>query len=69
MLATFGLRTSLDCSATGLGACALRFAGKPVHVIEAAVQHAVTAHGREDSSDLRAAFRAALRIEILTPLG
>jgi predicted small metal-binding protein len=44
--------------------CDLAMAGSEEHLMEAAVTHAVTAHGHEDTPELREQIRAGLRDEV-----
>jgi predicted small metal-binding protein len=44
--------------------CDLAMAGSEEHLMEAAVTHAVTAHGHEDTPELREQLRGALRDEV-----
>jgi len=41
--------------------CDLAMAGSDEHVLEAAVTHAVTAHGHEDTPELREQIRQSLK--------
>jgi hypothetical protein len=43
--------------------CDLAMAGSEEHVLNAAVVHAVTAHGHEDTPELREQLRGALKVE------
>jgi hypothetical protein len=43
--------------------CDLTIAGSDEHVLNAAVVHAVTAHGHEDTPELRAQIAGALKEE------
>ncbi len=43
--------------------CDLAMAGSDEHVLDAAVTHAVTAHGHEDTPELREQIRQALKDE------
>jgi predicted small metal-binding protein len=43
--------------------CSLRISGSEDEVLEAAVQHAVSAHGHENSPELREQIRALLKDE------
>ncbi len=43
--------------------CDLAMSGSEKHLIEAAVTHAVTAHGHEDTPELREQVRGALEDE------
>jgi predicted small metal-binding protein len=44
--------------------CDLAMAGSDEHVLAAAVTHAVTAHGHEDTPELREQIRGALKDEV-----
>ncbi len=44
--------------------CDLAMAGSDEHVLDAAVTHAVTAHGHEDTPELREQIRQSLKDEI-----
>jgi predicted small metal-binding protein len=44
--------------------CDLAMAGSDEHVLAAAVTHAVTAHGHEDTPELREQIRGALKEEV-----
>ena len=44
--------------------CDLAMAGSEEHILEAAVQHAVTAHQHEDTPELREQIRGALKEEV-----
>jgi predicted small metal-binding protein len=44
--------------------CDLAMAGSEEHVLNAAVIHAVTAHGHEDTPELREEIRGALKDEV-----
>jgi predicted small metal-binding protein len=44
--------------------CDLAMAGSEEHILEAAVTHAVTAHGHEDTPELREMIRGALKEEV-----
>lgn len=44
--------------------CDLAMAGSEEHVVDAAVTHAVTAHGHEDTPDLREQIKQALKEEV-----
>jgi predicted small metal-binding protein len=43
--------------------CDLAMAGSEEHILEAAVTHAVTAHGHEDTAELREQIRQGLKAE------
>jgi predicted small metal-binding protein len=44
--------------------CDLTMAGSEEHVVEAAAIHAVTAHGHEDSVELRQQIRQSMKDEV-----
>ncbi len=44
--------------------CDLAMAGSDEHVLDAAVIHAVTAHGHEDTPELREQIRGLLKEEV-----
>ena len=44
--------------------CDLAMSGSEEHVLEAAVTHAVTAHGHDDTPELREEIRGALKDEL-----
>lgn len=44
--------------------CDLAMAGSEQHLLEAAVVHAVTAHGHEDTPELREAVRESIKEEV-----
>jgi predicted small metal-binding protein len=44
--------------------CDLAMAGSEEHIVEAAAIHAVTAHGHEDTPDLRDQIRSMLKEEV-----
>ena len=44
--------------------CDLAMAGSEEHVVDAAVTHAVTAHGHEDTPELREQIKQALKGEV-----
>jgi hypothetical protein len=58
-------RKSIDCrdfpDDTG---CTLYVAGEEEHVVRAAVEHAVSVHGREDTPELREWLRSNLNDEV-----
>ncbi|MDX6684602.1 MAG: hypothetical protein QOK49_2183 [Baekduia sp.] len=43
--------------------CDLAMSGSEEHILQAAVTHAVTAHGHQDTPELREQLRAALKDE------
>ena len=58
------MRKSIDCrdypSEKG---CTLRISGAEEEVLDAAVQHAVSAHGHQNSGDLRDQLKSMLKDE------
>jgi predicted small metal-binding protein len=44
--------------------CDVAMAGSEEHILDAAVTHAVTAHGHEDTPEFRAQVRQALKDEV-----
>ena len=44
--------------------CDLAMAGSEEHLVEAAAIHAVTAHGHEDTPELREGIRGAMKDEV-----
>lgn len=55
-------RMYIDCRETpSENNCDLAMAGSEEHVLQAAVTHAVTAHGHEDTPELREQLRGALK--------
>jgi predicted small metal-binding protein len=44
--------------------CDLAMSGSEEHLVEAAVNHAVTAHGHEDTQELRQEITQALKEEV-----
>ena len=54
----------IDCSEMpSESGCDLKMSGSEEHVLNAAVIHAVTAHGHEDTPELREQIGAALKDE------
>jgi predicted small metal-binding protein len=57
-------RKSIDCRDYPSDKnCSLKISGTEEEVLDAAVQHAVSAHGHENSSELREAIRGLLKDE------
>ena len=57
-------RKFVDCRAfPSESDCSLKISGREHEVLTAAVQHAVTAHGHVETSELRASLRDALQDE------
>ena len=44
--------------------CDLAMSGSEEHLVEAATMHAVTAHGHEDTPELREQIRAGMKEEV-----
>ncbi len=58
-------RYYVDCRETpSVSGCDLAMAGSEKHLMDAAVTHAVTAHGHEDTPELREQIRSALKEEV-----
>jgi hypothetical protein len=63
-MATTSTRVFIDCSEMPSDSgCTLYIAGTPDEVIKAAVQHAVSAHGHQDSPELRSMLQSGLKPE------
>jgi predicted small metal-binding protein len=59
-----GQRKSIDCrDYPSEKNCSLRMSGTEGEVLDAAVQHAVLAHGHENSPDLRDQIKSMLKDE------
>lgn len=59
-----GNRKSIDCrNYPSDKNCSLKISGTEEEVLDAAVQHAVSAHGHENSPDLRAQIKSMLKDE------
>ena len=57
-------RKSIDCrDYPSEKNCSLKISGTEAEVLDAAVQHAVTAHGHESSAELREEIRSLLKDE------
>jgi Protein of unknown function (DUF1059) len=57
-------RMYLDCrEMPSESGCDLAMSGSEEHLLEAAVTHAVTKHGHQDTPELRSALREAMRAE------
>jgi len=62
-------RKYIDCrDMPSESGCDLAMAGSDEHVLNAAVIHAVTAHGHEDTPELREQIRGILKEEIPSAL-
>ena len=58
-------RMYLDCrEMPSESGCDLAMSGSEEHLLKAAVTHAVTAHGHEDTPELREQLRAAFKEEV-----
>jgi hypothetical protein len=58
-------RKFMDCrEMPSESGCDIAMSGSEEHLLEAAVTHAVTAHGHEDTPELREQIRGALRDEV-----
>jgi predicted small metal-binding protein len=63
------LRKYIDCrEMPSESGCDLTMAGSEGHVLDAAVIHAVTAHGHEDTPELRDQIRQILKDEVPSAL-
>lgn len=65
-------RKMIDCRETpSVSNCSLTIAGEPEELERAAVEHAVSVHGHQDSPELRSQLRAAFKDEVsaLPPRG
>jgi predicted small metal-binding protein len=59
-----GARKSIDCrDYPSEKNCSLKISGTEAEVLDAAVQHAVSAHGHESSAELREEIRSLLKDE------
>jgi hypothetical protein len=62
-------RKYIDCrEMPSESGCDLAMAGSEEHVLTAAVTHAITAHGHEDTPELREQMRGILKDETATSL-
>jgi hypothetical protein len=60
-----GERMYLDCrEMPSDSGCDIAMAGSEEHLVEAGAQHAVTAHGHEDTPKLREEIRGAMKSEV-----
>jgi hypothetical protein len=58
-------RKYMDCrDMPSESGCDLAMSGSEQHLVEAAVTHAVTAHGHQDTPELREQIRAGMRDEV-----
>ena len=53
-------RKVIDCRAFPDSKCSLSIAGTEAEVLEAAVQHAITKHGHQDTPELKQQLRSIL---------
>jgi predicted small metal-binding protein len=64
-----GDRKYLDCrEMPSESGCDIAMAGSEEHLVEAGAQHAITAHGHEDTPQLRDEIRAAMKDEVPSAL-
>jgi Protein of unknown function (DUF1059) len=57
-------RMYIDCrEMPSESGCDLAMSGSEEHLLTAAVTHAVTAHGHEDTPELREQIRAGMKVE------
>ena len=57
-------RKSIDCrDYPSEKNCSLKISGTEQEVLDAAVQHAVSAHGHEETPELREQIRSMLKVE------
>lgn len=69
MSSTFGTYKYFDCREFDPhGGCTFRTAGTEAEVLEAAVRHAVSAHGYRGWQELRLVLRAALQDDAGAPV-
>lgn len=60
-----GERMYMDCrEMPSESGCDIAMAGSEEHLVEAAAVHAITAHGHEDTPELREEVRNALKTEV-----
>ncbi len=60
-----GERMYLDCrEMPSESGCDIAMAGSEEHLVEAGAMHAVTAHGHDDTPELREEIRAAMKTEV-----
>jgi hypothetical protein len=58
-------RMYLDCrEMPSESGCDIAMAGSEEHLVEAGAQHAITAHGHDDTPELRDEIRAAMKSEV-----
>ena len=61
---TTSTRVFIDCgSVPSETQCTLYISGRPDEVLKAAVEHAVSTHGHEDTPELRSMLQSALKPE------
>jgi predicted small metal-binding protein len=62
-------RKYIDCrEMPSESGCDIAMAGSEEHLVEAGAQHAITAHGHEDTPQLRDEIRAAMKDEVPSAL-
>jgi hypothetical protein len=60
-----GERMYLDCrEMPSESGCDIAMAGSEEHLVEAGAMHAITAHGHEDTPELREEIRAGMKTEV-----
>ena len=58
-------RKSIDCrDYPSEKNCSLKISGNEQEVLDAAVQHAVSAHGHEETPELREQIKSMLKVEV-----
>jgi predicted small metal-binding protein len=58
-------RKSIDCrDYPSEKNCSLKISGTEQEVLDAAVQHAVSAHGHEETPELREQIKSMLKVEV-----
>ncbi len=63
-MATTSTRVFIDCAEMPSDSnCSLYISGTPDEVLSAAVMHAVSAHGHQDSPELRSKIQSGLKAE------
>ena len=59
-----GTRKSLDCRKVPGSTCTLKISGTEDEVYKAGLQHAISAHGEKDTSEVRAMIRTAMEDDV-----
>jgi len=63
-MATTSTRVFIDCAEVpSESQCTLYISGRPDEVLKAAVEHAVSTHGHQDTPELRTMLQSALKPE------